>query len=73
MTEDQLDEPIDIGDTFEWESALQPGTVEVLNMYVSEDGITQIRVEDYDNEKRTVTKQDVIDQLVAGKLKRRET
>jgi len=67
---DPLDEPLDVGDTFEWNDIPQKrGTVEILSMYVAEDAITQIRVDDC-GEKRTVTAMDMVEQLNNGKLKR---
>jgi hypothetical protein len=74
--EDALDEPIDVGDTFEWTEeaqGLEPGqrgeSIEVLSIYVSEDGTTQIRVDD-GAEKRTLFVWDIIKKLHSGWIQR---
>jgi hypothetical protein len=73
---DALDEPIDVGDTFEWTEkaeGLEPGqrdeVIEVLSIYVSEDGTTQIRVDD-GAERRTLFVWDVIKKLHSGWIQR---
>ena len=69
MTGNQLQQPIDIGDTFNWNES--GGIVKVINMYIDEDGITQVRVEDGDTT-QTVTATDLIRVLQTGNLRRLE-
>ena len=69
MTNYQLQQPIDIGDTFNWHH--DGSIVKVINMYINEDGITQVRVEDGDTT-RTVTDTDLIRVLQTGNLRRLE-
>ena len=70
VTTDPLEEPLDVGDIFEWNDIPQKrGTVEILSIYVAEDVTTQIRVDDC-GEKRTLTVMDVLEQLNNGKLRR---
>ena len=69
MTGNQLQQPIDIGDTFNWHQ--DGGIVKVINMYIDEDGITQVRVEDGDTT-RTVADTDLIRVLQTGNLRRLE-
>jgi hypothetical protein len=59
-TDDEpLDEPIDIGDKFTTLPAPDDGVVEILDMFIDEDGDVQVRVDDH-GEKRTVTVDDVV-------------
>ena len=59
-TDDEpLDEPIDIGDKFSASDGPVGGVVEILDMYIDEDGDVQVRVDDH-GEKRTVTVDDVV-------------
>ena len=62
---DPLTDPIDIGDRFRWSDG--GAVVEVLNMYIAEDGDVQVRVQDGE-ERRTVTAGDVVDRVAAGEL-----
>jgi hypothetical protein len=73
---DVLDEPIGVGDEFVWAEkaeGLEPGQrderIEILSIYVSEDGTTQIRVDD-GAEKRTLFVWDVIKKIDAGWIRR---
>ena len=75
---DVLDEPIDVGDEFVWAEkaeGLEPGQrderIEILSIYVSEDGTTQIRVDD-GAEKRTLFVWDIIKKIDAGWIRRVE-
>ena len=69
MTNYQLQQSIDIGDTFNWHH--DGRIVKVIKMYINEDGITQVRVEDRDTT-RTVTATDLIRVLQTGNLRRLE-
>jgi len=59
---DPLSNAVDVGDVLHWEDDGSP--VEILGMYIGEDGVVQVRVDDA-GERRTVTADDVV-QLVAG-------
>jgi hypothetical protein len=59
-TDDEpLDEPIHIGDKFSASDGPAGFFVEILDMYIDEDGDVQVRVDDH-GEKRTVTVDDVV-------------
>jgi len=60
-----LADPISIGDRFRWSNG--SAAVEVLDMYIAEDGNVQVRVQDGE-ERRTVTAGDVVDRVAAGEL-----
>jgi hypothetical protein len=62
---DPLREPVDIGDRFRWSDG--GATVEILNMYIAEDGEVQVRVKDGE-ERRTVTADDVVQRIASGDL-----
>jgi len=69
--QDPLIQPIDVGDTFEWDGATnREGTVEVLSIYIAEDCTAQICVDDC-GETRVVTPMDVAQQLNNGRLSRK--
>jgi hypothetical protein len=63
-----LDEPVDVGDRYRWgEDADAEGVVEILGIWIDEDAVVQVRVEDA-GDRRTVTADDVVDRIRAGEL-----
>lgn len=70
----ELDEPIDIGDEFCWrdvETWSGDPQIVVLNMYISEDGETQVRIKE-NGDKHTLTPEDLMEPLLSGELVRYE-
>ena len=62
------DEPIDTGDRYRWtDDDVDHETVEVLNIWIDEDGVTQVRILE-DDERRTITAADIHERVADGRL-----